>query len=120
MNCLNFENKVFVRFYFSTLNYALEYFCNTQTLQDQIDIVSHKFQAGWKLEALNPITRNQICPATVRQILDSKYFVVEIDDLQCTDPYGRIRFSCHAKSRCIFPAQWCLWKGLRLTPPKGK
>ncbi|XP_021367553.1 scm-like with four MBT domains protein 1 isoform X2 [Mizuhopecten yessoensis] len=87
--------------------------------KDQVEIVHHTFQKGWKLEALNPITRNQICPATVVDILDKKYFLVELDDLQSVDPHFRIRFSCYSDSKCIFPANWCHYKGLKLTPPKG-
>lgn len=87
--------------------------------KDQVEIVQHSFQKGWKLEALNPLTRNQICPATVVDILDKKYFLVELDDLQSVDPHALVRFSCYSDSKCIFPVNWCHNKGLRLTPPKG-
>ena len=87
-------------------------------LQDQEDIHVHRFKRGWKLEALNPLARNQICPATVVKVLDSRYFVVEIDSL--TEESYPIRFSCHARSRFIFPCGWCKKNNIAVTPPKGK
>ena len=87
-------------------------------LQDQEDIHVHRFKRGWKLEALNPLATDQICPATVVKVLDSRYFVVEIDSL--TEESYPIRFSCHARSRFIFPCGWCKRNNIAVTPPKGK
>lgn len=89
-----------------------------ELLQDQEEIHVHRFKKGWKLEALNPLTTNQICPATVIRVLDCRYFVVEIDSLT-EDPYP-IRFSCHSRSKFIFPSGWCKKNDIDLTPPKGK
>lgn len=88
-------------------------------LQDQIDIRKHSFKVGWKLEAINPVTRNEICPATVIDVIDDKYFIVEIDDLRSERERSSIQFGCHIDSPGIFPAKWCSWKAIRLTPPAG-
>ncbi|XP_061195549.1 scm-like with four MBT domains protein 1 [Saccostrea echinata] len=85
--------------------------------KDQEDIHPHRFKRGWKLEALNPLSTNQICPATVIKVLDCRYFVVEIDSLR-EDSYP-IRFSCHSRSRFIFPCGWCQKHDVSITPPKG-
>ncbi|XP_071081791.1 scm-like with four MBT domains protein 1 [Haliotis cracherodii] len=84
--------------------------------KDQPEIPTHKFQKGWKIEALNPLSRNQICPATIIQIFNSRYFLVEIDSLE-RHSSKRVQFSCHANSPNIFPIHWCQCKGLRLTHP---
>lgn len=89
-------------------------------LQDQEEIVQHTFQCGMKLEAVNPNSRNQICPATVVEVIDSRYFVVEIDDLQETDAAKRIHFCGHSRTPTIFPIQWTIYKGIKLTPPPGQ
>lgn len=73
-----------------------------------------------KLEALNPINKTQICPATVVSVLNSQYFVIEIDDLENTEPEYKIRFCCHSGSKCIFPVKWCHYNGgVSVSPPKG-
>ncbi|PVD24335.1 hypothetical protein C0Q70_14815 [Pomacea canaliculata] len=87
--------------------------------KDQEEIVQHTFQCGMKLEAVNPNSRNQICPATVVEVIDSRYFVVEIDDLQETDAAKRIHFCGHSRTPTIFPIQWTIYKGIKLTPPPG-
>ena len=89
-------------------------------LQDQEEIPEHNLKEGWKLEALNPLYRNQICPATVVKVLNDNYFIVEIDDLESSEEVSKIKFSCHAGSKCIFPAKWCYFKGIPITPPNGK
>ncbi|XP_063438899.1 scm-like with four MBT domains protein 1 [Mytilus trossulus] len=87
--------------------------------KDQEEVNEHNFEIGWKLEALNPINKTQICPATVLYVLNSRYFVVEIDDLANTEEMCRIRFSCYSGSKCIFPMKWCRSKGINVTPPNG-
>lgn len=72
-----------------------------------------------KLEAVNPRSRNHICPATVVEVIDKHYFMVEIDDLQETDPTKRVRFCCHRQTPTIFPIQWTVYKGIKLTMPSG-
>ncbi|CAC5406656.1 Scm-like with four MBT domains protein 1,Scm-like with four MBT domains protein 2 [Mytilus coruscus] len=87
--------------------------------KDQEEVNEHRFEKGWKLEALNPINKTQICPATVLYVLNSRYFVVEIDDLENKEEMCRIRFSCYSGSKCIFPTKWCRSKGINVTPPNG-
>ena len=84
----------------------------TYVLQDQEEIEPHEFKVGWKLEALSPLAHNQICPATVTQVLNDFYFVIELDGLG-------VQFSCHKHSRIIFPCRWSQQKGIKITPPKG-
>lgn len=87
--------------------------------KDQIDIRKHNFKENWKLEAINPLTRNEICPATVIEVIDDKYFIVEIDDLRSERERSNVQFGCHIDSPGIFPAKWCSSKAIRLTPPPG-
>ncbi|XP_036366059.1 scm-like with four MBT domains protein 1 isoform X1 [Octopus sinensis] len=87
--------------------------------KDQIEIRRHNFKAGWKLEAVNPVTKNEICPATVIDVVDDKYFIVEIDDVRPLNERSYIRFGCHIDSPGIFPAMWCRRKGIHLKKPAG-
>nr|KAG5708815.1 hypothetical protein BaRGS_031969 [Batillaria attramentaria] len=87
--------------------------------KDQAEVREHKFRRAMKLEAVSPRTRNHICPATVVEVIDDRYFVVEIDDLQETDSAKRSRFCCHSRTPTIFPIQWTAYKGIKLTPPPG-
>lgn len=41
---------------------------------------THKFEVGMKLEAVSPVDRRSICPATVVKVFDDKYFLVMIDE----------------------------------------
>ncbi|KAK3101257.1 hypothetical protein FSP39_002207 [Pinctada imbricata] len=93
-------------------------FCHA-IFRDQEEIPSHTFQVGQKLEALSPIHRFQVCPATVTEVLDDNYFVVEIDNMSNSSSDFLIRFSCHAKSKVIFPCLWCHNNGVKITSPKG-
>lgn len=104
----------------SALKESEKYVLPMAVFKDQEEITDHSFEEGMKLEAVNPINKTQICPATVIKVLNSQYFVVEIDDLENTEPEYKIRFSCHSGSKCIFPAKWCHYKGgVSITPPKG-
>ncbi|CAL1529108.1 unnamed protein product [Lymnaea stagnalis] len=86
---------------------------------DQPMIESHSFEVGMKLEALDPNNRNNICPATVAEVIDSKYFIVEIDDLRKVEQDAKVLFSCHRNTPTIFPVNWTVSKGIKLTMPQG-
>ncbi len=47
--------------------------------------ISHGLSVGMKLEALHPLTRRDICPATVVAVFDQCQYVVEFDELAPTD-----------------------------------
>ncbi|XP_074645284.1 scm-like with four MBT domains protein 1 [Tubulanus polymorphus] len=85
--------------------------------KDQDELEPHKFKAGVKLEVIHPINRNQICPGTVKEVINDIYFIIEIDDL--TPDIKPLRICCHANSPIIFPVNWAYQKGIRITPPKG-
>lgn len=68
---------------------------------------------------MNPVTKNEICPATVIDVVDDKYFIVEIDDVRPLNERSYIRFGCHIDSPGIFPAMWCRRKGIHLKKPAG-
>lgn len=89
-------------------------------MQDQLKIREHQFKRGMKLEAVNPNSGNHIGPATVIEVIDRFYFVVEMDDLRGTEPEKRTRFCCHSGTPTIFPIQWTVYKGIKLTAPAGK
>ncbi|ESO90513.1 hypothetical protein LOTGIDRAFT_164102 [Lottia gigantea] len=88
--------------------------------KDQKEIVPHKFQKGMKLEALHPVTRNQIFPATVVEILDEYYFIVELDDVSMdTENKKIVQFAAYSNISTIFPMHWCQWKGIKISFPRG-
>ena len=89
-------------------------------IQDQEEIPEHDFQVGWKLEALHPETRTQICPATVIDVIDKYWFTVAFDDMTAECNADRVQFCANAASQEIFPQQWCMYKGIKLTPPPGE
>ena len=72
---------------------------------------------GWKLEAVSPLDPTHIYPATVTRVLDEQFFIVQLDDVSASP--SRTEICCHRASLGIFPINWCLVNGLRITPPKG-
>ncbi|KAK6993736.1 scm-like with four MBT domains protein 1 [Biomphalaria glabrata] len=86
---------------------------------DQAEIVCHSFQPGMKLEAIDPVNQNNICPATIVEVIDAKYFIVEIDETRNMEPDKKTRFACHKNTQTIFPVNWAASKGIKLTCPKG-
>ena len=113
--CITLKRKhLITSFRFIILNFDFP----TVLLQDQITIPQHTFRVGEKLEAVNPESRNQICPATVVKVYDSYYFVVQIDSLEKSRG-SQMKICCHSKTPTIFAVHWCQSKGLRLTPPSG-
>uniref|UniRef100_T1J4G1 SAM domain-containing protein n=1 Tax=Strigamia maritima TaxID=126957 RepID=T1J4G1_STRMM len=91
------------------LQQALEEAKQSPLLQDifrlQDCIREHNFKEGMKLEMVNPTNLIQICPATVTKVLNSEYFIVQIDDNSLSDKQPQV-MSCHADSCLIFPKGW--------------
>ncbi|XP_019626282.1 PREDICTED: scm-like with four MBT domains protein 1 [Branchiostoma belcheri] len=86
--------------------------------KDQVEVRPHSFQAGMKLEAIDPHAPHTVTPATVTKVFSSNYFLVEMDDLRPERPATR-GVVCHAGSQGIFPVGWSSQHGLHLSPPKG-
>lgn len=73
----------------------------------------HEFERGLKLEAVNPVSPNQVCAATITKLsdrllwihLDSNVKVVasHIEDIE---------------SHNLFPVGWCESNGYQLKPPR--
>ncbi|KER33479.1 hypothetical protein T265_00596 [Opisthorchis viverrini] len=98
----------------------------------QPDPPLHEFKVGWKVEAVNPQKPYAVQPATVVQVFNSRYFLVELDDLTVADSgltsskpvtpstqSERIRFVSYAGSPVIMPVNTSQLRGLHLTPPPG-
>ncbi len=54
------------------------------------------------------------------QVIDEYCFLVRIDDWTSDSESHKINICCHGDSKCIYPVNWCLYKGLRIRPPKGE
>ena len=89
-------------------------------LEEQEVIPEHQFQVGWKLEALNIVNRTEIAPATVVEVPDKYFFIVELDDVTSDPLREKIQMCCHSSSPDIFPTEWCLSKGMKMTYPIGR
>ncbi|XP_059151098.1 scm-like with four MBT domains protein 1 [Physella acuta] len=87
--------------------------------KDQPTIETHNFEIGMKLEAVDPTNGNSICPSTVIDVIDKKYFIVEIDDLRKSNNLRKVQFSCHRNTPTIFPINWAVSKGIKLAMPQG-
>ena len=99
---------------------VLEIIHGLLSVQDQITILEHKFQEGWKLEALDQCLPSIIRPATVIRVINKQYFIVELDDRSTSDerrPGNQL--CCHAGSLNIFPVGWCSANNIRLAPVPG-
>lgn len=83
----------------------------------QIELEEHNFAPKMKLEVLDWTDPTQFRPATVIEVLNDFFFVVEIDRLSSNKPV--VKKICHRLSAGIFPTNWCRANGLRLTPPLG-
>lgn len=91
-------------------------------LECQFPINEHKFEEGMKLEALNPETLLEICPATVAKVVNKYYFMVSIDSYadRVKDEKSKTELiCCHSNSYAIFPINWASENGLELTCPEG-
>ncbi|ELT89486.1 hypothetical protein CAPTEDRAFT_108770, partial [Capitella teleta] len=76
-----------------------------------------KFQAGMKLEAIDPLNLSTICVATVMKVLRNNYLMIGIDGSMAAD--GSDWFCYHSTSPCIFPVGFCELNQIVLTPPRG-
>ncbi|CAH1784251.1 unnamed protein product [Owenia fusiformis] len=85
--------------------------------KDQEKLEEHKFQFGWKLEVLDTNNHTDVCPGHVIEVVNSNYFIAEIDDL--SDNPEKLRVCCHKNTPGIFPVDWCKWNGVRLAIPRG-
>ncbi|GAA29507.2 scm-like with four MBT domains protein 1 [Clonorchis sinensis] len=98
----------------------------------QPDPPLHEFKVGWKVEAVNPQKPYAVQPATIVQVFNSRYFLVELDELTVADSgfpcskavtpstqSERIRFVSYAGSPVIMPVNTSQLRGLHLTPPPG-
>ncbi|XP_028854141.1 scm-like with four MBT domains protein 1 isoform X2 [Denticeps clupeoides] len=86
--------------------------------KDRPVIATHCFTEGMKLEAVDPAAPFSISPATVTKVFGEVHFLVEMDDLR-EDGGEKRSFLCHRDSPGIFPAQWSLKNGVKLSPPPG-
>ncbi|KAK0062079.1 scm-like with four MBT domains protein 1, partial [Biomphalaria pfeifferi] len=43
-----------------------------------------------KLEAIDPVNQNNICPVTIMEVIDAKYFIVDIDETRKMEPDKRL------------------------------
>lgn len=76
------------------------------------------FQAGMKLEAIDPLNLSAICVATVMKVLRNNYLMIGIDGSPMADT-GSDWFCYHSTSPCIFPVGFCEVNNIDLSPPRG-
>jgi len=77
-----------------------------------------EFKEGMKLEAVDPLNRNKISPASVVKVLKNDYIMIQIDRLPDEDEEDEDcdTFCCHVTSACIIPAGFCKANGIALEP----
>ncbi|TRY65790.1 hypothetical protein DNTS_014258 [Danionella cerebrum] len=86
--------------------------------RDRVAINPHCFTEGMKLEAVDPAAPFTISPATVVKVFNNHFFLVRMDDLRDEkQKEGGCSFLCHRDSPGIFPTQWSLKNGVKLSPP---
>lgn len=83
----------------------------------------HEFEIGMKLEAICPLDRAKICPATVVKVFDDVYFLVEIDVYDEENVHREFEFNfnnsekntwlCAKDHPYIFPVGWAKKQDLR-------
>jgi len=85
-----------------------------------------QFQAGMKLEAVDPLNLGSISVATVDEVLCDGYLMIDFEGSIVSNPVGAksptkctYLFCYHASSPYIFPAGFCAKNGLKLSAPKG-
>uniref|UniRef100_A0A8C1L7B8 SAM domain-containing protein n=1 Tax=Cyprinus carpio TaxID=7962 RepID=A0A8C1L7B8_CYPCA len=90
-------------------------------IQDRSAINPHSFTEGMKLEAVDPAAPFTISPATVMKVFNDHFFLVQMDDMrdEAQKEGGGCSFLCHIDSPGIFPTQWSLKNGVKLSPPPG-
>lgn len=72
-----------------------------------------------KLEAVDPVSLTDICPATVIEVIDDNYFIVEVDFVTAPSETQVKKICCHGRSMNIFPIHWAASRGIKLAPPQG-
>uniref|UniRef100_A0A672K2C5 Scm like with four mbt domains 1 n=1 Tax=Sinocyclocheilus grahami TaxID=75366 RepID=A0A672K2C5_SINGR len=90
-------------------------------IQDRSAINPHSFTEGMKLEAVDPAAPFTISPATVMKVFNDHFFLVQMDDMrdEAQKEGGGRSFLCHRDGPGIFPTQWSLKNGVKLSPPLG-
>ena len=85
-----------------------------------------QFQAGMKLEAVDPLNLGTICVASIDEVLRDGYLMIDFDGSVVNNPVGSksptkctYLFCYHASSPYIFPAGFCERNGIKLFAPKG-
>lgn len=94
-----------------------EHTLSAKVLEPKLPLEKHAYKEGMKLEAVDPETYEDLCPATVCKVINEFHFLVSIDDF-CKDKKKRI-LCCNSNSFFIFPIHWAQENGLKLKPPQG-
>ncbi|XP_039275928.1 scm-like with four MBT domains protein 2 [Nilaparvata lugens] len=87
--------------------------------------IKHDFKEGMKLEAVNPLNRCEIHPATIVEVFDEHFFLVEIDEqMRCfeeksTDRFNRLTWLATISHPYILPCGWAKKNSLEITLPTG-
>ncbi|XP_054710645.1 scm-like with four MBT domains protein 1 [Uloborus diversus] len=90
----------------------------SHVLRPKIPLEKHYFKEGMKLEAVDPITYTNLCPATISTVLSDYYFLVSIDD--CGSKRDKTALlCCNSNSQLIFPVGWAEKHELCLKVPHG-
>ncbi|PAA67991.1 hypothetical protein BOX15_Mlig021614g4, partial [Macrostomum lignano] len=79
----------------------------------------HRFRLGHRMEAVHPVHRRTIQPASVVSVIDKHFFIVELDDLRPPSERQSVKRLCTAETCEIFAANTCASRSLPLTPPPG-
>ncbi|XP_034237039.1 scm-like with four MBT domains protein 1 isoform X1 [Thrips palmi] len=85
------------------------------------EILPHSFMMGMKVEALHPIDRTQIFPATVMEVWGDAYFLVELDFKISShgEEEPRLTWLCTSNHPYIFPTGWANKHGIKISKPIG-
>ncbi|KAM4722828.1 scm-like with four MBT domains protein 1 [Rhinophrynus dorsalis] len=87
--------------------------------QEQPQIPVHTFLTGMKVEAVDPGDPSCILPATVAEVFNDRYFLVELDDLRPEGSLTPRSLVCHRNSPGILPIGSSQKMGLSVRPPPG-
>ena len=69
-----------------------------------------------KLEAVSPQDMSSIGPASIKQVYNDYFFLVEIDNFLGGTA---LSYWCSAFSSGLFPTGWCGANGIHLVSPAG-
>ncbi|BFZ09138.1 hypothetical protein BsWGS_12177 [Bradybaena similaris] len=115
----NKTEKELMKILDSSLTDAVSQNLPADIYHDQHKIQHHRFEVGMKLEAVDRSNGYSICPATVTEVIDSKYFIIEIDSLIGSGMEKRSQFCCHRNTPTIFPVNWAASRSIKLASPLG-